>query len=168
MKIGKTWPLVLVIVAVIIILWISWPTVAWAQDVGPPPAESTVTLDLLQTVQAAPPDYKALYFDALERLQEYEAAFEEALSLAKSYRSGWEVQRDIAEARGLQADQAIKLSETLLTFMRDMKDTIDKQHEIIMTLTAPKQTSLQLIGGAIVYPKKLDDPGVLLAIGVSF
>jgi hypothetical protein len=168
MKAGKTWPLVLVVVAVIIVLWVSWPAGVWAQEVGPPPAEEVVTVDPLGTVQDAQPDYKALYFDALERLQEYEAAFEEALSLAKSYRSGWEAQRDIAEARGLQADQAIKLSETLLTFMRDMKDTIDKQHEIIMTLTAPKQTSLQLIGGAIVSPRHLDDPGVLLAIGVSF
>lgn len=158
----------IMLVAIIIVFWISWPTVAWAQDVGPPPAEETVTLEPIETVQAAIPDYKALYFDTLKQLQEYEAAFEEALSLAKSYRSGWEAQRDIAEARRLQVDQATKLSEALLVFVRDMKDTIDKQHEIIMTLTAPKKTSLQFIGGAIVYPKKPEEPGVLLAIGVSF
>lgn len=160
----RRWPLMLVLVVVIIILWISWPTVAWAQDVGPPPAE----LDPIVVIKDAEPDYKAMYFDAMRRNEEWEEAYWEAIALAKGYKSGWEAQRDIAEARKLQADQAIKLSEILLPVIRDMKDTIDKQHEIIMTLTAPKKASLQLIGGAVVYPKKLDDPGLLFAIGLSF
>lgn len=161
----------LVVMLLVMVLLALWSVAAWAQETGPPTAPATseaVTVQPLEAIQAAEPDYKQLYFDALKRVQELEAAFQEAIDLARGYRSDWEDQRDIAEARKLQVDQTLKLADVLMGIIKEMKDTINKQHEIIMTLTAPKKLSLQLIGGAVLHPREPTNPGFILAAGVSF
>ncbi len=127
-----------------------------------------VTIQPLEAAQAAQPDYKAMYFAALERIQELEAKFQQALDLALGYRQDWEEQRGIAEARGAQVDQTLKLADMLLAIIKDMKDTVNRQHEIIMTLTQPKKLGLQLIGGAVVHAREPTNPGVLVAVGWQF
>lgn len=127
-----------------------------------------VTIQPLEAAQAAQPDYKAMYFAALERIQELEATLQQAIDLALGYRTDWEDQKAIAEARKQQVDDVLKVSDLLLATIRDMKDTINKQHEIIMTLTAPKKVGIQLLGGAVVYPREPTNPGVLLALGWQF
>ena len=177
MKRGFRWGFTCLMVAILAVAFMAlWSASAWAQEAGPPgapvpAAQETVTVEALDpvgTIQAAEPDYKMLYFDALKRVQELEAAFQEAIDLARGYRSDWKDERDIAEARKAQVDQTLKLADTLMGIIRDMKDTINKQHEIIMTLTQPKKIGLQLIGGAVVHPREPTNPGVLLALGWQF
>lgn len=155
------------IILVVLMAALVWSAGALASD-GDQEGPGAVTIQPLEVVEAAEPDYKAMYFAALARVQELEAALQEAIDLALGYRQDWAEQRDIAEARKVQTDQALKLADTLMTIIRDMKDTINRQHEIIMRLTAPKKMSLQVLGGAVIYPREPTNPGFLIAAGVSF
>lgn len=92
-------------------------------------------------------ELKALYLKALERIVELEAAFQEALDLARGYRSDWAEERAIAEARKAQTEQALEMAKTLQDLIREMKDIINKQHETIMRLTATKPTSIGFTAG---------------------
>ncbi|HHY47080.1 MAG TPA: hypothetical protein GX506_07270 [Firmicutes bacterium] len=139
--------------------------VARAEEPGA--INETVTIQPAEMIQAAQPDYKSMYFEALKRIEDLEAVIQQAIDLAKGYRSDWEEQRDIAEARKAQVDQIIKLSDTLMALIQDMKDTIDRQHEIILRLTQPK-SSVQIIGGAVLHPKDLSNSGILLGLGLNF
>lgn len=92
-------------------------------------------------------ELKALYLKALERIVELEAALQEALDLARGYRSDWAEERAIAEARKAQTEQALEMAKTLQDLIREMKDIINKQHETIMRLTATKPTSIGFTAG---------------------
>lgn len=92
-------------------------------------------------------ELKTLYLSALERIAELEAAIQEALDLARGYRSDWAEQRAVAEARKAQTDQALGLASTLTAMIKEMKDIINKQHEIIMKLTATKPLSVGFSAG---------------------
>lgn len=87
-------------------------------------------------------ELKTLYFRALERIVELETAIQEALDIARGYRSDWAEQRAVAEARKTQTDQALGLASTLTAMIKEMKDIVNKQHEIIMKLTATKPLSV--------------------------
>lgn len=156
MRATRTVVLLIVIFALIFVFLVAGVTSA--EEPGEP----------LPVAQAAQPDYKAMYFEVLQRNLELETTLQQAIDLALGYRQDWEDQRDIAEARKLQADQTLRLADTLMAIIKDMKDTIDKQHEIIMRLTAPKRLGLQLIGGAVVYPREPTNPGVLFGLGWQF
>jgi len=144
----------------------AWNAGALASD-GAQDSPPVATVQPLEAVEVGP-DYKAMYFAALARVQELEAALQGAIDLALGYRQDWAEQRDIAEVRKAQTDQALQLADTLMSIIKEMKDTINKQHEIIMTLTQPKKTGLQLIGGAVLHPREPTSPGVLLAVGWEF
>ncbi|MDK2932096.1 MAG: hypothetical protein PWR07_2227 [Bacillota bacterium] len=92
-------------------------------------------------------ELKALYLKALERIVELEAALQEALDLARGYRSDWAEERAVAEARKAQTEQALEMAKTLQDLIREMKDIINKQHETIMRLTATKPTSIGFTAG---------------------
>jgi len=92
-------------------------------------------------------ELKALYLNALERIVELEAALQEALDLARGYRSDWVEERAIAETRKTQTEQALEMAKTLQDLIREMKDIINKQHEIIMKLTATKPMSIGFTAG---------------------
>ncbi|MGE5584031.1 MAG: hypothetical protein ACM309_00605 [Bacillota bacterium] len=150
------------------------PAAAWAQEAEPPAASEAVIVKPLELAQEGP-DYKAMYFATLQRNLELEAELAERdkiilelRDLALGYRSDWEAERRVAEARQAETDKVIEIGKMLLDIIRDMKDTINKQHEIIMTLTQPKKMGIQLIGGAVVHPREPTNPGVLFALGWQF
>ncbi|MEW6105216.1 MAG: hypothetical protein AB1563_02485 [Bacillota bacterium] len=109
------------------------------------PSESGVPQDV--QVPETYAELKALYLKALERIVELEAALQEALDLARGYRSDWAEERAIAEARKAQTEQALEMAKALQDLIREMKDIINKQHEIIMKLTATKPTSIGFTAG---------------------
>lgn len=104
------------------------------------PSESSAPQDV--QVPGTYAELKALYLKALERIVELEAALQESLDLARGYRSDWAEERAIAEARKAQTEQALQMAKTLQDLIREMKDIINKQHEIIMKLTTTKPTSI--------------------------
>ncbi|MBC7083512.1 MAG: hypothetical protein H5T95_08480 [Firmicutes bacterium] len=109
------------------------------------PSESSAPQDV--QVPETYAELKALYLKALERIVELEAALQEALDLARGYRSDWAEERAIAEARKAQTEQALEMAKTLQDLIREMKDIINKQHETIMRLTATKPTSIGFTAG---------------------
>ncbi|MEW6638637.1 MAG: hypothetical protein AB1425_17685, partial [Actinomycetota bacterium] len=95
-----------------------WSGMAWAQETTAPAPSEAVTVQPLEVVKAAQPDYKTLYLNALQRIEELEQALadrekliQEALDLARGYRSDWEAERAIAEERKEQAAQALELGK---------------------------------------------------------
>ncbi len=92
-------------------------------------------------------ELKVLYLDALERIAQLQAALQEALELARGYRSDWSEERAVAEARKMQTEQALEMAKTLQDLIREMKDIINKQHEIIMKITATKPVSVGFSAG---------------------
>ncbi|HHY46979.1 MAG TPA: hypothetical protein GX506_06740 [Firmicutes bacterium] len=112
-------------------------------------------------------DLKMQYFAALERIVELEQACQEALDLARGYRSDLDDQRTIAEARKLQAEQALELANTLVGIIKEMKDIINKQHEIILRLTSKKPLSLGLNAGVSLQPREMSGGGFSLQPGIT-
>lgn len=92
-------------------------------------------------------ELKALYLSSLDRITELETALQEAIDLARGYRSDWAEERAVAEARKTQTEQVLDMAKTLQDLIREMKDIINKQHEIIMKLTTVKQTSIGFTAG---------------------
>lgn len=152
--------------AVITLVLVFVVTFVWARAVGAQEAGSAgeVTIDPVGTIQAAQPDYKAMYFDVLKRVEELEDKLQQAIDLAKGYRTDWEDQRRIAETRKEQLDNVLKLTDTLMGLITDMKDTVNKQHEIILRLTDRKSGGL--IIGATAQPAENGTirPGILAAV----
>ena len=115
-------------------------------------------------------DLKLQYFAALERIVELEQAYQEALDLARGYRSDLEDQKALAEARKLQTEQALELANTLTKMINELKDIINKQHEIILKLTSRKPLSLGFSAGVSLQPKAMAggdfslQPGVTLGV----
>ncbi|NPV54663.1 MAG: hypothetical protein HPY71_14305 [Firmicutes bacterium] len=147
----------------ILLVILAWTFTVCAEEPGP--ADGTITVDPIGTVQAAQPDYKAMYFDVLDRYQALEDKLQQAIDLARGYRTDWEDQRRIAETRKEQLDNVLKLTDTLMGLIADMKDTVAKQHEIILRLTDRKGG---LIIGATAQPTGdgAIRPGILAAVEV--
>ncbi len=145
-------------------------TVAAAEGTG---TDKPVAAQAAEAVTETAADYKALYFAALERIVELEAELAErdrliaeAVELAKGYRADWEAQREIAEGRKAETEQALDLGKTLLQVIQELKDTVNKQHEIILRLTQPKKAGVEIMGGVIVKPGDLLGSGILLGVSV--
>lgn len=110
------------------------PTIPATEHAGSLPDSAAVAIESVPETYA---ELKKLYLDALERIAELEAAIQEALDLARDYRADWAEERAVAEARKGQADEALEMANTLTAMIGEMKDLINKQHEIIMKLTKP-------------------------------
>ncbi|MGE5593790.1 MAG: hypothetical protein ACM3X3_08950 [Betaproteobacteria bacterium] len=117
-------------------------------------------------------ELKELYLKALERIVELETALQEALDLARGYRSDWEEERAIAEAQKTEAEHALEAAKTLQDLVNEMKDIINKQHDIIMKLTEVKPVSVGFTAGvsiqrAALAPDKVSyGPGFTIGIVV--
>lgn|GEM_PF-1479841 len=115
-------------------------------------------------------ELKDLYLKALQRIVELETALQDALDLARGYRSDWEEERALAEARKAEAEQALEAAKTLQDLVNEMKDIINKQHDIIMKLTEVKPTSVGFTAGvsiqrAVLAPDKVSyAPGFTVGI----
>ncbi|MGB4285768.1 MAG: hypothetical protein WBK04_02515 [Bacillota bacterium] len=100
-----------------------------------------------------------LYFQALDRIAELEAGIQEAIDLAKGYRSDWEAQKELTK-------EATSLVEMLKGTIAQLQDVINKQHEVIMKLTSKR--GFGVIGGVMLQPEANGAfrPGAMLAVQI--
>lgn len=100
-----------------------------------------------------------LYFQALDRIAELEQGIQEAIDLARGYRSDWEAQKGLTQ-------QATSLVEMLKGTIAQLQDVINKQHEVIMKLTSKR--GFGVIGGVMLQPEANGAfrPGAMLAVQI--
>lgn len=100
-----------------------------------------------------------LYFQALDRIAELEAGIQEAIDLAKGYRSDWEAQKVLTQ-------EATSLVEMLKGTIAQLQDVINKQHEVIMRLTGKR--GFGVIGGVTLQPAGdgAFKPGAMIAVQI--
>ncbi|HHY97110.1 MAG TPA: hypothetical protein GX509_00030 [Firmicutes bacterium] len=162
--------LILIIVAISVALF-DMPTCA--QETGSiPGADSAIAATSASNgeptgIPESYADLKALYVATLQRLVELEKAYQEALDLARGYRSDWEDQRAIAEARKSQVEEMTRINETLMGIIKELRDTINKQHEVIMKLTE-KRSPIGFSAGLSLQPRMTDDGGISFHPGFTF